>query len=329
MSAPLNVHTRRVQEVGYSTLTIALPKDWSRKMGVRRGDVLHVLEMPDGSLVIRKELETRSAQRMEGSLVVYSEDSKELERSVIALYETGYDAVRISGDAGILARLREAIYRLAGRLIGVEIVEEGGAAFTLEVVLDPTTLDFHRILDRMELLIRASIHDLAEYSSRGDIQPLRRVLSRDDEIDKLYFLAVRQASTCFKRPELADRIGVVDRRELLPLLYYAKTLERIGDTVAQLAMYLLEFKAGLPSELVEMIDQAFTCSIRAFRKGDDTAAQRLAQMHFEYFSRDPREILSSTLDYLTGNMLSLCLDTIEARVELMAVRQVLVEVRQA
>mgnify|MGYP000374322436 CR=1 FL=1 len=294
MDRPLNVYTRRVQEVGYTTLSITLPKKWAKKMGVGKGSILYIFEAPDGSLILKTEGKMEPAPRMEGHIRLYSRNRGELERSIIALYEAGYDVIKITGKPSLIKHLRDTVAHIARRLIGTEVIEEASGLIILEVVLDPLSLDFQRVMDRMEVLVRASLDDLSEYSVEKDPESLKRIIGRDDEIDKFYFLMVRQASTCFKRPELTVRMGIEERRELLPMLYYAKTLERIGDTMAQLAMYLAEFKDPLPVRIVDILKKAFSDAVASFRMGEAAAMQRLTQLHYDYFRRDPREILSST-----------------------------------
>ena len=328
MGEPLRIYARRVQRVGYSTFSVTLPKKWAMSRGIEKGSLVYLYEMPDGSLILRTESERGRVTRLKGLVRVVRGHEVELERSVIALYEAGYDVIRVSTVEGLSGRVRDLVRKALSRLSGVEIVEEGANYMVLEVVLDAKNLGFHRILDRMEVLVRSSLNDLLEYSLRREEAFLKSVIRRDDELDKFYFLLNRQMAVCFRNPELARELGLDEQREALPMLYYGKTLERMGDTLTQLARYLLEFRESLEEDLVKCMYRAFSCAISSFRNGDASAMRELTVMHHEYFNRNPGEILGSPILSLAGNFLSLCMDAIDARVELAAVKWPLVEVHE-
>ena len=204
--------------------------------------------------------------------------------------------------------------------MGLELVEEGVDYVELQVVLDPSSASLKRTLERMEVLVRASLRDLEEYARTGDKGLLSLLMDRDNEIDKHYFLLNRQASLVVRRPEMAEELGLGSLLELVPVLYYGKTLERMGDTLSQLAMYLSEFDAKMDAELVGLMKRALSLAVLAFKGGDQEAARALSELYESFFSRPSREILSDARLYLAGNFISLCLDVVEAYVELLATK---------
>lgn|GEM_PF-753684 len=326
VARPLRVYVRRVQRVGYSTLSVTLPKRWAVARGVDKGSLLYIYEMPDGSLIVKTRGEEEWPGRLKALLKVSEAAEVELERSIIALYEAGYDVIKVAarGKLGASGAIRKALKRLSG----VEVVEEGRDYVVLEVVLSPQNLKFPRILDRMEVLVRSSLDDLGEYAAKGCGEVLYSIVERDDELDKFYFLLVRQASTCFRNPGMAGELGLDEQLEVLPILYYGKTLERMGDTLTQLAMYAAEYGRRVGEELVQLMRDAFSCAVSSFRRGDERAMRRLTLLHHNYFRRSPRELLGDPVLSLTGNFLSLCMDAIDARVELVALRWPLMEVER-
>jgi len=328
VARPLKVYVRRVQRVGYSTLSVTLPKRWAVARGVDKGSLLYIYEMPDGSLVVKTRGEEEWPGRLKALLRVSEAAEAELERSIIALYEAGYDVIRVVARGRLSASASGAVKKALRRLSGVEVVEEGRGYVVLEVVLSPQNLKFPRILDRMEVLVRSSLNDLEEYAARGCGEALYSIVERDDELDKFYFLLVRQASTCFRSPSMASELGLEEQLEVLPILYYGKTLERMGDTLTQLAMYAAEYERRIEEELVQLMRAAFSCAVSSFRRGDEKAMRRLTLLHHDYFKKSPRELLGDPVLSLAGNFLSLCMDAIDARVELAALRWPLMEVER-
>ncbi len=315
----MRVHVRRVQRVGYSSLAVSLPKQWARKWGVDKGSRVVVRELPDGTLLLAPEAAAGALSgRWKALLELPDGTEAEVERGVIALYEAGYDAVKVVAPPAAL----RALGRLTRRLSGIEVVEEGAGYAILEVVLDHASLSFGKILNRMSSLVGESLGDLAAYAGGASPEVLDRVVARDDELDKFYFLLVRQASMCFRRPHLLRELGLSDAAEILPSLYYGKTLERMGDTLVQLAMYAKERGRRPDAALVEKLREALTLSSAVFREGDANAASRLVALHRSFFEgRSPGEVIGDPFLSLAGNFLSLCLDVLDARVELEAIKR--------
>lgn len=313
------IYVRRVQQVGYSSLSISLPKRWARSWGLSRGSRVVIRELLDGTLLLAPEGKAGAPAGGWKALLELPEGTEaEVERGVIALYEAGYDEIRVVAPPSAL----KALGRLVRRLSGVEVVEEGPGFAVLEVVLDHASLGFGKISDRMASLVRASLEDLAEYAGGGGPESLERVVLRDDELDKFYFLLVRQASMCFRKPHLLRDLGLSDSAEILPSLYYGKTLERMGDTLVQLAMYAKDRGRPIAVDLVDRMKEAFSLSVVAFKEGEEGAMSKLATLHRGFFEgRSPAEVIGDPLLSLTGNFLSLCLDVLDARVELEAAKR--------
>ena len=305
-----------MQVVGRKAYAVTLPKRWVLSHNLERGSIVYLVERADGSLVVVPETRLGGDVTRKAVLHTTASELAEFERNVIALYGAGYDVIRVVVRPRVtnsfMRELRKVLYRLSG----LEVIEEGTDYVVLHVVLDPSKLSFPRVLERMEVLVRSSIKDLEEYSTSGDRELLVLLRERDDEVDKYYFLLNRLASVVVRRPELASEMGLGSLLELVPVLYYGKTLERMGDTLSQLAMYLLELKVSLSSELVELMERALRLAILTFKKGDMDAARSLSRECSEFFSRPFKEVLSDPRLYLVGNFLSLCLDVIEAYVEL-------------
>ena len=40
---------RKIQKVGYSTLSVSLPMNWAKKTGIKKGDVVFISEENDGA----------------------------------------------------------------------------------------------------------------------------------------------------------------------------------------------------------------------------------------------------------------------------------------
>lgn len=315
------MYVRKLQRVGYSTLSVSLPKRWCQRLELNSGSKVVMYELPEGALVLRPEEGGGGLSTKQSALLELSRGTAaDVERGLIALYEAGFDVMRVVAPLEAL----QAVEKVRKRLIGVEVVREESGSVTLEVVLDHASLSVERVLERMVSLVELSLRDLLNYA-QGSPEALSRVVGRDDELDKFYFLLTRLSSVCVRRPGLLHQLGLSEPVEALPYLYCGKTLERMGDVLAQMAMYAQGRGVPLSTKLVELMAEALRLSMLVFRGDSAEAEGRLAKLHRAFFEgRNPVEILSDPLLSLAGNFLSLCLDVLDVRVELDALKRPMV-----
>lgn len=305
-------HARKLIKLGKSSLAITLPRRWVESLELREGDLVLVDEHDDYLVILvagRRREEERSA-----SVRVGRGEEDSLARMIIALYQAGYDVIRISTSEGRVSALRESLRRTLSRLIGLEIVEEGADYIVLQMVTDAASLSAERVLNRMEILVLNSLKDLDLYARSGDASILADVVERDEEIDKFYFLLSRQVSLALRSPAYLKQMGVEDRPLLLPIFNYGKTLERVGDVLVGLARTAAHQRIKV--EAIETARRAVEAGIRAFHLGDEASKRSIVSLYTEYFSttRD------SLIEHLIGNVVSLALDMLESRVELEVLR---------
>ena len=105
--------TRRVQKVGYNSLSISIPKQYTERMKLAAGDSLLFREDSDGTLRLIPATRAREASRV--TLRADQAGSVEVLTGLIAgAYAMGYDTIEVSGKEpldqptvnGVLATVR-------------------------------------------------------------------------------------------------------------------------------------------------------------------------------------------------------------------------------
>ena len=310
---------RRVQAVGYSTLSVSIPKRWAERVGLRKGSTVTMVELPGGALLLLPEALAGAGGASRARLELPGATGSEVIQGVIALYEAGYDVIEVAAPPGALEELRRSLGR---RLVGVEVFAEGGGQLVLRVMVDHSSLSARAILGRMVELVERALGELRGYAADGDRERLRRVVEGDDELDRLYFLLARQVIVCLRRSDLLYASGFSSGLELLPLLHYGKALERMGDTLTQAAMYMAHFPRALSAEHVEIMLRALRLADGAFWGDPMAPARELMLLRGSFLGAlGPRDVLGDPLLSLVANFLALCLDAVDSRVELEAVRR--------
>lgn len=227
------MEARKVYVSGGSTYVISLPKKWVKKANLKPGDSLIVTEhgssLQIGTSVIENESRTKDIKISQ----VISSDS--LERLLIAFYLVGYDTIKIKLDRKDHLAYREIIRNILNYLIGVEIVEDTNEVMTLEIMLDYKRMSTMQILQRMFSIDRSMLLDLGKALKNMDIGLTNDIIVREKEIDRLYFLVVRQLKSAVEYPRVAEKLGMQSQRDCLGYRILVKVLERIADHIENMA----------------------------------------------------------------------------------------------
>lgn len=227
------MEARKVYVSGGSTYVISLPKKWVTKTNLKPGDSLVVTEH-GSSLLIETSVIEKESQVKEIKISQIT-SSEALERILIAFYLVGYDTIKIKLDRKDHLAYRESIRKILDYLIGVELVEDTNEAMTLEIMLDYKRMNTIQILQRMFSIDRSMLLDLGKALKTTDIGLAKDVIVREREIDRLYFLVVRQLKSAVEYQQVAEKLGIENQRDCLGYRITVKSLERIADHIEKIA----------------------------------------------------------------------------------------------
>jgi phosphate uptake regulator len=271
------MEARKVYVSGGSTYVISLPKKWVKKTNLKPGDSLVVTEHGSSLLIETSVIEKES--RTKEIKISQITSSEALERILIAFYLVGYDTLKIKLDRKNHLAYRERIRNILDYLIGVEIVEDTNEAMTLEIMLDYKRMSTIQILQRMFSIDKSMLLDLGKALKNMDIGLAKDIIVREKEIDRLYFLVVRQLKSAVEYQQIAEKLGIESQRDCLGYRIVVKVLERIADHIENIAKsYIQLFEIQKETQLDEFIDltsnvvTTFEKSIQAlFTRSDEMA----------------------------------------------------------
>ncbi len=268
---------RKVYVSGGSTYVISLPKKWVNKTNLKPGDSLMVTEHGSSLMIETSVIEKES--RTKEIKISQITSSEALERILIAFYLVGYDTIKIKLDRKNHLVYRESVRNILDYLIGVEIVEDTNEAMTLEIMLDYKRMSTMQILQRMFSIDRSMLLDLGKALKTMDIGLAKDIIVREKEIDRLYFLVVRQLKSAVEYQQIAEKLGIESQRDCLGYRIVVKVLERIADHIENIAKsYIQLSEIQKETHLNEFIDltnstaTTFEKSIQAlFARSDEKA----------------------------------------------------------
>ncbi len=256
---------RRLQKVG-SSILVSLPIEWIEANKLEKSDEVE-LETGTNSISITPTGNSRPPKEV---IIEYPLSKKEnISADVTGAYLLGYDIIKIKGKSTISVEDREKIRGLMRRLVGMEIVDEDASNVNVQFLLDSTTLSPDKILKRMSSIAFALFRDTINSLTSDDKTVLQTIPSRDDEIDRQYFLLVRLIRSALVDKRLATifNLGNID---ILDYRIAANLMESAGDTIVELANSIPELDSSkteskklysLAVEIENIHDKAITSFI--------------------------------------------------------------------
>jgi phosphate uptake regulator len=144
----------------------------------------------------------------------------------------------------------------------------------------------------MHLLVSSMHKDAILALKDGDDALAKDVIDRDQDVDRLYWMAVKQYNMILKDRKLGEKIGV-DIYEGLSLMLVARGVERIGDHAEKIAHnVIIAVQAGTRlgdlddlGKLSEAAINVLDKSMESFYLKDIRAANRIIDVGDELVQR--------------------------------------------
>ena len=231
------VNIRTLQQTGGksgSSFLIILPKDWVMRQNLKKGDPVVVAEREDGCLIVDPRLpkagETRSTT---------TEIENNLRWEITSRYLLGFDEIRIVSKNPITNDQRDELKRLIKRFVALEVTEEDDHQIVLRCLVDPTTLPVSTAMRRMNLIASRMIDDSLKAYFEGNRKSAEEIIQRDEEVDRLFFLIVRELRSAVQYPRMSEMMKITPV-EALDYRLAAQYIERIADLAVDIAQRVEE-----------------------------------------------------------------------------------------
>ncbi len=266
----VKLDVRKLQKVGGATFLVSLPKEWILKNKLSQGDPVAIFETNDGSLIVDPKYTEREVLK-KMTLEIPSSNSEigfDLGREVLAAYLFGYDVVDIQSEKNISPTEREMVKKTIQKLIGIEIVEETARNISLQCLVS-LALSLDKSLERTYRIASQMHQDSITALVEGDEKLAKLVIARDDDVDRMYFLTVRQLRAAVQDPKIAKKIGV-SPIECLDYRVIAKSIEFLADLATDIAdralkMEGLKLEPKIADKIYDVSKFAFDMSERAMK----------------------------------------------------------------
>ena len=233
---------RKIQKVGYSTLSVSIPMNWAKKMGVSKGDVVFISEENDGALRITPE-PTKSE---DASIYVVNVDNcdntKVLARVIVGSYVLGRNLIRVESSRRLMREQIESIREVTQRLLGIGIIEESDRHLLLQCSIDPKNFPLETVVKRLHVITSIMFKESIDALIDRDMELAKDALTREHEADTIFWLLARLLASAQQSRLVSEAIGIVEPMEIVEHNLIAWYLEMIADRLNSISTNVLDLE---------------------------------------------------------------------------------------
>lgn len=253
------MEARKVQRVGYSTLTVSLPRNWVQEVGLKAGDVVSLRKEDDGSLRVFPGMHT---ERSDIKLCIVDADLADrpnlLTRIITGNYILGHDSIQVTARKELSPEHLEEIRRTTQRLNGLGIVEQTMRNVTIQSFVDPTKFPVYGLIRRLHILVTSMQEAAIKALVQNRPELAGEVTHMEAEADRIYWLILRQLLLSIKDRTVGVKIGIESPLHVAGNRVIAKTLESMADNAEVMAMEVIAIqheKYEVSSSIIEGIQK--------------------------------------------------------------------------
>jgi len=238
-----SLEARKVQRVGYSTLTVSLPRGWVEDVKLRAGDIVSIKREDDGSLRLVPGTEHKS-EEVRNCVVnadLCSVDNL-LTRVITANYILGHDTIQIVAKDELKKHHLEEVRATTQRLTGLSIVEQTLRQVTLQSFVDPTRFPIYGLMRRLHIILSSMLEIPIKAMLERRPELASEVGHMEEESDRIYWLIVRQLLLAIRDRSVGSRIGIESPIHIPGNRVVAKTLEEMADSAENIANEVIALK---------------------------------------------------------------------------------------
>ncbi|UCH31123.1 MAG: AbrB/MazE/SpoVT family DNA-binding domain-containing protein [Candidatus Bathyarchaeota archaeon] len=282
---------RKLQKVGYSTLSVSIPSDWVKENNLQRGDNVYLKPEKDGSIRLFPNKLAEPEDEVEEYVcnADLCEEPNMLERVIVGNYILGREIFSVISSERISSEHVEEVRGIIRKLIGLGIVEETADHITLQCSVDPRKFHVDMLLRRLSVISLTIVKEAIQALTENNESLAKDAISREDEADMMCLLAMRLLVSAQRRKEVADAIGLEDSLHILYFGLMLRYLELVADYAQEIARRVIalmrRYKKQLPewviakiSNLNDLAHDLVLKAVDAFFIGDIKIANSLLEM---------------------------------------------------
>ena len=258
------MEVRRIQLTGGSSYIITLPKEWIKKLNIKKNDPIGLHIQSNGTILITPKISREQKQRIKTIKVKNSVEPEFLFRELVGAYIAGYNSIEIKAKDRMPPLARTTVRKMIQIAIGQEVVEETTNSIIIKDLLNPAEMPFKKTIKRMHVIVKSMHEDVMQSLKNKDKKIAEDVVTRDNEVDRLHWLIARQYNIILRNVNFAEKMDTTTEYASTSHLI-SKIIERIADHVTRIAYNIIELNLEeIDNKIIEKMIKANKKSLDIF-----------------------------------------------------------------
>lgn len=262
------METRKVQKVGYSTLSVSLPMNWTKKMEIKKGDLIFLSEETDGALRLTVEPGKTEDNTVYMVNVDNCDNAEVLARVIVGNYVLGRNVMKVYSSRRLMREQIKSIRGVTQRLLGIGIIEESERHLILQCSIDPNKFPLETVVRRLYVITSIMFKEIMNSLIDGDMELAKDAITREYEADTIYWLLARLLASAQQSRLVSEGIGIKDPMDIVQHSIIAWYLEMIGDRVNDIAVSIISLQQARQESDDEIIERLVQIGMMAFTMFD-------------------------------------------------------------
>jgi phosphate uptake regulator len=229
---------RKVIQIANSTQLVSLPRKWTLKYGVKKGDELEI-EEDKNNLKISVPSKNEGEKELE---LTINDSSKFLRRLLFSPYIQGYTQIKVNYKD---RKIFDLISNELELLMGYEIINQEHDHCIIKRIATAMDDDFDNILDRIFISTKSMINELIDALKEEDMDKLNHLVALELTNNKLSYFCLRVLNTK----------GYKDQIKTNSLYYIILLIEQIVDDLRDICLYIPKNKIKVEKPTIELMEK--------------------------------------------------------------------------
>jgi phosphate uptake regulator len=286
--------TRKLQQIGGTSLYVSLPKEWTRQMQLKQGDEVTLTQRSDSSMSIHPTVVPEKPRQI--VLKIKAEESERfLKRRIVAAYADGFDIIQIEAEKRFTEDQHDTIREVTEALFGLEVIEVTSNSTTIQCLLTPK-LPIEKTFQRIHNVISSMFTETISALKEHDINLAKSVSKRIQDVERLHLVIYRtlRGSIVFPGAIQQMEMSLIDSVDYLRILH---RVTEIANHVNGIAMSIVELgEETFPDDIQERVYETSGLIWNLYDKSVTALLNQDIQL--------ANDILDNTLDF--EKLWSLC-----------------------
>jgi len=274
--------TRKLQKIG-KTLYVSIPKSWSKKMQLRRGDKVNMILHPDNSMCI-SSINSQETPREITLTIKPQTSTHSIKREIVAAYVDGFDIIKVNATESISEEKHDAIREIINSLFGLELIEISKNSMTIQCLLK-RSLEIDKTIHRIHNVISSMFEETIALLRKQNSNPISGLSRRMEDIRRLHLVSNRLLRSFLLFPDSKNQmeISLIDCVDYVQILHLiseiASNVHRISQSVSSLNNYELPKQVTEPLyQISSTIKRSLDKSVEALLAKDITLANQILDL---------------------------------------------------